>query len=160
MEPQSPSQRLHQLGLQLPEVARPVAAYVPWVRDGDIVFISGQIPILDGKVMYSGRVGAECSLEQAQTAARLCALNGLAAGAQAAGGLDRIRRVLKVIVYVASTPDFTEQHKAANGASELLAQVFGDAGRHARAAVGVASLPLNATVEVDITFAVDGPSTS
>ncbi len=147
-----PSKRLRELGITLPEVPKPVAAYVPWVRHGDLILLSGQIPVRQGKVVYTGQAGFEQTLEAAQQAARLCAINALAAGAQAAGGIDRIRRVLKLVVYVASHEDFHDQHRVANGASELFVDVFGDAGRHARAAVGVAELPLDSTVEIDVTF--------
>jgi enamine deaminase RidA (YjgF/YER057c/UK114 family) len=149
-----PSERLKELGLTLPPMPKPVAAYVPWVRHGDLLLLSGQIPIKDGKVQFEGQVGFEIKLEQAQEAARLCTVNALAAAADAAGGIDKIARVLKVVVYVASHEDFTEQHKVANGASELLVSIFGDAGKHARAAVGVAELPLNSAVEVDVTFTI------
>ncbi len=147
-----PSERLRELGITLPDVPRPVAAYVPWVRHGETILLSGQIPIRDGKVVYTGQAGFEQKLEDAKQAARLCAINAMAVAAQAAGGIDRIQRVLKVVVYVASHEDFHEQHLVANGASELFVDVFGDAGRHARAAVGVAELPLNSTVEIDVTF--------
>jgi len=151
-----PSARLAALNLALPPVAKPVGAYVPALRHGDLLFLSGQIPAQQGSVAFTGRAGGAggASLEQAQAAARLCALNAIAVAAEAAGGVDRITQVVKVVVYVASNPGFTDQHKVANGASELLADVFGEAGKHARAAVGVAELPLNATAEVDVTFAV------
>lgn len=149
-----PSERLAQLGLTLPQVTAPVAAYVPSVRVGELLFLAGQIPLRDGKLAYTGLVGSEQTVESAQAAARLCALNAIGIAAHAAGGIDNIARVVKVIVYVAATADFTDIHVAANGASELLVSVFGDAGRHARAAVGVASLPLGASVEVDVTFAL------
>jgi len=147
-----PSERLAELGLTLPAVPQPVAAYVPFVREGRLCLLSGQIPVADGQVVYTGLAGAEQDLQAAQQAARLCALNAIAVGAQAAGGIDRIERVLKLVVYVASAPGFTDQHLVANGASDLVKEIFGDAGVHARAAVGVARLPLDATVEVDITF--------
>lgn len=149
------SERLRQLGLVLPTITPPVGAYVPAVRQRELLFLSGQVPLRDGKVAYAGKVGREQTLETAMEAARLCALNAVAIAAAAADGLDRIARVVKVVVYVASAEGFTEQHKVANGASGLLAEIFGDAGRHARAAVGVAELPLNATVEVDVTFAME-----
>jgi len=151
-----PSERLQALNLSLPTVAKPVGAYLPALRHGDLLFLSGQIPLRDGQVAWTGRVGGPGgrSLEDAQAAARQCALNAVAAAAEAAGGVDRLSRVVKVVVYVASNPGFTDQHKVANGASELLAELFGEAGRHARAAVGVAELPLNACVEIDVTFAV------
>lgn len=148
------SERLAALGLSLPAVPKPVAAYVPVVRQGELLYLSGQIPIRDGVVQHQGRVGLVVTREQAQEAAKFCTLNAIAAAAAAAGGLDRLARVVKIVVYVASEPGFTEQHIVANGASNLLRDVFGDAGLHARAAVGVAELPLNASVEVDVTFAV------
>jgi enamine deaminase RidA (YjgF/YER057c/UK114 family) len=150
-----PSERLKALGIELPPVSKPVGAYVPALRHGELLILSGQIPLKDGKVAYTDKVGAPDgrTMEEALAAARLSALNAIAAAADAAGHVDRIARVLKVVVYVASHEGFTDQHKVANGASELLADIFGDAGRHARAAVGVAELPLNATVEVDVTFA-------
>lgn len=151
-----PGERLAQLGLTLPTPAKPVASYVPCVRHGDTLLLSGQIPLRDGKVVYTGKVGGPGgpTLEDAQQAARLCTLNALAIAADAAGGIDNIKRVLKVIVYVGSHEGFTDQHKVANGASELLVQIFDDPGRHARAAVGVFELPLNALVEVDVLFGV------
>jgi len=153
-----PSERLQALQLTLPTVAKPVGAYVPALRHGSLLFLSGQIPLRDGQVAWTGRVGGADgrTLAEAQAAARQCALNAVAAAAEAAGGIDRLARIVKLVVYVASNPGFTDQHKVANGASELLAEIFGDAGRHARAAVGVAELPLNASVEVDVTFAVAG----
>jgi enamine deaminase RidA (YjgF/YER057c/UK114 family) len=156
MRMSQPSEKLRELGLTLPAVAKPVGAYVPSLRYADTIMLSGQIPVADGEMKYAGKVGGADgrSLEEAQAAARLCALNAIAAAAEAAGGVDNLKRVLKVVVYVASNPGFTDQHKVANGASDFLAAVFGDAGKHARAAVGVAELPLNATVEVDVLFGV------
>lgn len=149
-----PSERLREMGIVLPPVPKPVAAYVPYVRHGDLIILSGQIPVEKGRIAYEGQAGFEHKLEAAQQAARLCALNAIAVGADAAGGIDNIDRVLKVVVYVASHEDFHEQHLVANGASNFLKDVFGEAGVHARAAVGVAELPLNSTVEIDITFSV------
>jgi enamine deaminase RidA (YjgF/YER057c/UK114 family) len=153
----TPTERLSALGLTLPPAPKPVAAYVPSVRHGGLLFLSGQIPLADGAVKFTGRVGGPGgrSLEDAQAAARLCTLNAFAIVADAAASLDRVNRVVKLVVYVASNPGFTDQHKVANGASDLIVAVFGDAGKHARAAVGVAELPLNASVEVDITFAIE-----
>lgn len=144
------NERLLELGLSLPEVPAPVAAYVPAVRTGNLVFVSGQLPFIDGKLLLTGKVGAEIDAEQAKGLAQRCALNALAAAAAEAGGLDGILRVVKVTGFVASTPDFVDQPYVVNGASELLAIVLGDAGVHARAAVGVASLPLDSPVEVEI----------
>lgn len=143
-------QRLVDLGLTLPEVAAPLAAYVPAVLSGSYVFTSGQLPLVDGKLTTCGKVGAEVTPEQARELARTCALNALAAVKSVAGDLDRVKRVVKVVGFVASAPDFTGQPGVVNGASELLGQVLGDAGVHARSAVGVAVLPLDAPVEVEI----------
>ncbi len=152
------SERLQQLGLALPPVTKPVGAYVAALRHNDTLVLSGQIPLRDGQLAFVGKAGGPAgrSLEDAQAAARLCTLNAIAVAADAAGGIDKLARVVKVVVYVASADGFTDQHKVANGASDLLAEVFGEAGRHARAAVGVAELPLNATVEVDVTFGLSG----
>ncbi len=151
-----PSERLKELGIELPPVPKPVAAYVPAVRHGDMLLLSGQIPLRDGKVQITGQVGFVRKLEEAQEAARICTLNAIAVGADASGGVDNLASVLKVVVYVASHEGFTDQHLVANGASNLLRDIFGEAGRHARAAVGVAELPLNSSVEVDVTFLVRG----
>jgi len=147
--------RLAELGLTLPDVPAPVAAYTPAVRTGDLVFTSGQVPTVDGKVVATGKVGAEVDAADAQEYARICALNALAAVKALVGDLDKVRRVVKVVGFVASAPDFTGQPGVINGASELLNQVFGDAGVHARSAVGVAALPLDVPVEVEILVEVD-----
>jgi enamine deaminase RidA (YjgF/YER057c/UK114 family) len=147
----TPSQRLADLGIDLPPVAAPAGAYVPFVRSGNLVFLAGQIPFVAGTLEITGIVGDAVSLEQAQGQARIAALNALAALAQAAGGLDRVARIVRVGVFVAANPAFTQHPAVANGASQLLFDVFGEAGRHARAAVGVASLPLGACVEVELT---------
>ena len=146
----SPAERLAALGLTLPPVAPPVAAYVPAVRTGGFVYTSGQLPTVDGKLPAVGKVGAEVSAADAAGMARTCALNALAAAASAAGGLDAIGRIVKVTGFVASAPGFSGQPQVVNGASELLIEVFGEDGRHARSAVGVAELPLNAPVEVEL----------
>jgi enamine deaminase RidA (YjgF/YER057c/UK114 family) len=145
-----PEQRLADLGLQLPEVAAPVAAYVPAVRSGSYVYTSGQLPMVDGELAATGKVGADIDADAAKELAATCALNALAAVKAEIGDLARVRRVVKVLGFVASAPDFSGQPGVVNGASELLGQVFGDAGRHARSAVGVAVLPLNAPVEVEL----------
>ena len=147
--------RLAELGLTLPDVPAPVAAYTPAVRTGDLVFTSGQVPTVDGKVVATGKVGAEVDAADAQEYARICALNALAAVKALVGDLDKVRRVVKVVGFVASAPDFTGQPGVINGASELFNQVFGDAGVHARSAVGVAVLPLDVPVEVEILVEVD-----
>ncbi len=148
-------QRLADLGLTLPEVAAPLASYVPAVRSGAHVFTAGQLPLSSGELVATGKVGGEVSAEEAQAAARQCALNALAAVKSVVGSLDAVRQVVKVTVFVASTPDFTGQPVVANGASELLGDVFGDAGRHARSAVGVPVLPIDAPVEVELVVEVD-----
>ncbi|GAA2881103.1 RidA family protein [Streptosporangium fragile] len=143
-------ERLAELGLTLPQVVPPLAAYVPAVRSGDYVYTSGQLPVVDGKLSVTGKVGAEVGAEEAYGLARICALNALAAVASAAGGLSNIVRIVKVVGFVASAPDFTGQPQVVNGASELLAEVLGEQGKHARSAVGVAVLPLDAPVEVEL----------
>ena len=149
-----PGQKLAELGLELPPVATPLGSYRPAVLDGDLVFTSGQLPMKDGQLQATGLVGAECSPEDAQAAARTCALNALAAAAEVAGGVDKLVRVVKVTGFVASIPQFTGQAAVLNGASELFGEVFGEAGLHARSAVGVAALPANAPVEVEVVFRV------
>jgi enamine deaminase RidA (YjgF/YER057c/UK114 family) len=144
------SERLAALGLTLPPVTAPLAAYVPAVRTGSYVYVSGQLPLVDGKLQATGKVGASVSVEEAAALARICALNGLAAAAGAAGGLDAIARLVKVTCFVASDPSFTGQAQVANGASEFLIEVLGEAGRHARSAVGMAVLPLDTPVEVEL----------
>jgi enamine deaminase RidA (YjgF/YER057c/UK114 family) len=146
----SPTARLADLGLTLPPVPVPVAAYVPAVRVGELIYSSGQLPTEDGRLLVTGKVGAEVSLELAVRCARTAALNGLAAVAEVAGGLDAVQQVVKVVIFVASAPDFTDQPKVGNGASQLLGEVFGESGRHARSAVGVASLPLDAPLEIEL----------
>jgi len=145
----TPLATLAKLGIALPAVVPPLAAYVPAVRTGSLVFTAGQLPMTDGTLPVTGKVGAEVSVEQANALARTCALNGLAA-IHALVGLDSVVRVVKVVGYVASTPDFTDQPAVVNGASALLGEVFGAAGTHARSAVGVASLPLDAPVEIEL----------
>jgi len=142
--------RLAELGLVLPEVATPVAAYVPAVVTGNLVYTAGQLPIVDGALVATGKVGAELSVEDAAALARICALNALAAANSAMGSLDRVTRVVKAVVFVASTPDFTQQALVGNGASELFMEIFGEAGQHARSAVGVVVLPRDAPVEVEL----------
>ena len=145
-----PTERLAALGLTLPPVAAPVAAYVPDVRTGMYVYTSGQLPTVDGKLPAVGKVGDEVSAQDAAGMARTCALNALAAAASAVGGLEAIRRIVKVTGFVASAPGFGGQAQVINGASELLIEVFGEDGKHSRSAIGVAELPLNAPVEVEL----------
>ncbi|MDA0633621.1 RidA family protein [Nonomuraea sp. MCN248] len=146
----TPEQKIADLGLELPEVVAPLAAYVPTVRTGNLVYTSGQVPVVKGEVQVTGKLGAEVGVEEGQAAARVCALNAVAALKAEVGELAQVKRIVKVVVFVASAPDFTGQPQVANGASELLGEVFGEAGKHARSAVGVASLPLNVPVEVEL----------
>ncbi|WP_182905286.1 RidA family protein [Microbispora sp. H13382] len=146
----TPEERLAELGLTLPEVVPPLAAYVPAVRTGDYVYTSGQLPLVNGELGVVGKVGAEVSAEEAKEQARICAVNALAAIKALVGDLSQVVRIVKVAGFVASAPGFTGQPQVLNGASELLGEVFGEAGRHARSAVGVAVLPLDAAVEVEV----------
>lgn len=146
-------ERLSTLGITLPKPPAPVAAYVPFVQEGNLLFVSGQIPSKDGKVQFTGKLGDGVSLETGQEAAKLCAIN-LLAQAQAAVGLERVVRVVKLTGFVACAPGFGDHPKVINAASELMQAVFGDAGKHARAAVGAPSLPLDASVEIEAIFAV------
>jgi enamine deaminase RidA (YjgF/YER057c/UK114 family) len=150
----TPEERLAALGHSLPEVARPVAAYVPAVRTGSYVYTSGQLPMVEGSLAEAGKVGAEISPERAKELAQICALNALAAVRSIVGELSNVVRVVKVVGFVASSPEFTGQPGVINGASELLGLAFGDAGIHARSAVGVAVLPLDAPVEVELVVEV------
>lgn len=145
----TPSERLRVLGLTLPAVPSPAGAYVPARRCGTLVFTAGQIPLVDGRLAATGKVGTDVGVDQAAELARICALNGLAAIDDLVG-IDAVTGVVKVVGYVASAPGFTAQPAVLNGASQLLAEVFGDSGAHARSAVGVAELPLGAPVEVEL----------
>lgn len=146
----TPEQRLAELGLTVPQVVPPAAAYVPAVRTGNHVYVSGQIPSRDGELLHKGVVGAGISTEEAYECARQCALNALAAALTIVDSLSDIKRIVKVLGFVASASDFTGQPQVVNGASELLGDVFGDAGKHARSAIGVAQLPLGVPVEVEM----------
>ena len=149
--------RLAELGIILPEAAKPVANYVPWVRTGNLVFISGQGPIEGGKVLYPGALGKDVSLEDGAKSARLCAINVLAQIKDAVGGdLDKVKRVVKLLGFVNATADFKDHPKVINGCSDLFVNVFGDAGKHARSAVGMGSLPGNISVEIEVILQVDG----
>ncbi len=144
--------RLAELGIALPEVARPAGAYVPAIVSGNLVFTAGQLPSTEGRLPATGKVGGGVSADDAKQYARVCVLNGLAAAKSVIGSLDRITRVVKVVGFVASVPEFTGQPGVINGASELLGELFGEAGAHARSAVGVAVLPLDAPVEIEFVF--------
>lgn len=147
--------RLNDLGVTLPVAAAPAANYVPYCRSGNLLFIAGQLPLQQGKLQASGLLGGDVDIAIGQEAAKYCAINILAQAKAALGDLEKIRRVMKITVFVASAPDFFEQHLVANGASDLLVAVLGDPGKHARAAVGAASLPLNAAVEIEAIFEVE-----
>lgn len=141
---------LAQLGIRLPPAVAPLASYVPVRISGDLAYVSGQVPMEDGRVLFTGKLGAELSVEEGQAAARRCGLQALAALREALGSLDRVKGIVQVTVYVASAPGFADQPQVANGASDLFLEIFGDEGRHARAAVGVAELPRGAAVEVAV----------
>jgi len=149
-------ERLKRMGLELPEPPKPVAAYIPVKRVGDFAVVSGQLPIRDGKLVYVGKVGAERTLKDGYEAARLCALNALAALKGALGSLEEIEEIVQVRGFVSCTPEFHDHPQVLNGASEMLVELFGERGRHARAAVGAASLPKDATVEVELVVRVRG----
>ena len=151
----TPEDRIRELGLEIPEVAAPLASYVPAARSGSYIYTSGQLPIVKGELIARGKVGAEVDPERAAELARVCALNAIAAVRAEVGELSRVRRIVKVVGFVASAPDFYGQPQVINGASDLLGEVFGDAGTHARSAVGVAVLPRDAPVEVELIAEVD-----
>lgn len=146
----SVSERLAELGIVIPDVAKPVASYLPATTTGNLVFTAGQLPFVDGVLPATGKVGSEVSADDAKAFARAAVLNALAAIETAIGSVDRITRVVKLVVFVASEPNFTGQPGVANGASDALVEIFGEAGRHARSAVGVAVLPLDAPVELEL----------
>jgi enamine deaminase RidA (YjgF/YER057c/UK114 family) len=152
----TPDDRLKALGLELPPAPTPVGSYVPAVRTGNLVFVSGQLPMRGGQLMATGKVGADVTLEAAQACARQAALNALAVAAAEAGGLAGIARVIRLTGHVASAPGFTDQAKVMNAASDLVAEIFGEAGRHSRAALGAAELPLGAPIELEMIVEVAG----
>lgn len=147
---------LNEMGYILPEAAMPVANYTPGLISGSYAYVSGQLPLVNGKLTAEGRLGAELDIQQGYDAAAICALNGLAVLKSLLGDLDRIKRIVKITGFVSSAPDFTAQPKVVNGASDLLAKVFGEAGVHARSAVGAAGLPLGAAVEVELIVEIEG----
>lgn len=147
---ETPSKKLIELGVELPPVVAPAGSYIPAVRIGDLVMTAGQVPVQSGAPLHAGIVGRDVTLEQAQACALLCAKNALAAAASVVGGVDQIERIVRVCVFVASAQQFTDQPKVANAASDFYFDVFGEAGRHVRSAVGVASLPMNTPVELEL----------
>jgi enamine deaminase RidA (YjgF/YER057c/UK114 family) len=151
-------ERLRELGIELPAAPKPLAVYIPAVRSGNLLFISGQLPLVDGKLPEVGHLGAEVNLQQGQAAARRAALNALAIAQDTLSSLDNVTRVVRLVCHVASASGFTEQHLVANGASELLGEIFGEVGRHARVALGAAELPLGSPVEVELILEVANPT--
>jgi enamine deaminase RidA (YjgF/YER057c/UK114 family) len=151
----TPEERIRELGLEIPDVVAPLASYVPAARTGSLVYTAGQLPIVKGELAATGKVGAEIDPERATELARLCGLNAIAAIRAEIGDLSRVRRIVKVVGFVASAPDFYGQPQVVNGVSDLLGEVFGDAGKHARSAVGVAVLPRDAPVEVELIAEVE-----
>jgi enamine deaminase RidA (YjgF/YER057c/UK114 family) len=147
--------RIHQLGLILPPAPSPVASYIPAKQTGNLVFTAGQLPVVSGELVSKGLLGQDVDVEEANRAAQVCTLNALAAIKGVIGDLNRIKQVVRVVGYVASIPTFTQQPAVVNGASELLLELFGEAGKHARSAVGMAVLPLNASVEIELTVEVE-----
>ena len=147
--------RLGLIGLKLPDVPKPVAAYIPAKQSGNLVFTAGQLPMVNGELVSKGLLGQDVEIDEANKAARICTLNALAAIKGVIGDLDRIKQIVRVVGYVASVPTFTQQPAVVNGASELLLEIFGEAGKHARSAVGMAVLPLNASVEIELTVEVE-----
>ena len=147
--------QLGKIGLKLPEIPKPVAAYVPAKQSGKLVFTAGQLPMVNGELFSKGLLGQDVDIEEANKAARICTLNALAAIKGVIGDLDRIKQVVRVVGYVASIPTFTQQPVVVNGASELLLEIFGDSGKHARSAVGMAVLPMNASVEIELTVEIE-----
>jgi enamine deaminase RidA (YjgF/YER057c/UK114 family) len=150
----SPEDKLKELGIKLPETPKPLGSYVPSVQTGNVFYLSGILPLINGKLIRTGRVGESVSLDEAREDAKTATINALSVLKSNIGNLDKVKRCIKIIGYIASAPDFTEQPKVLNAASDLIFEVFGEAGRHARAAVGVNVLPLNSTVEIEFIFEV------
>ena len=147
-------EKLKQMGITIPEAVKPLAAYIPAIQVGNLVMTSGQVPISAGEVKYQGKVGRELSEEEGKEAAKLCALNCLSAIKSVIGSLDKIKRIVKLTVFVSSAEGFNAQPKVANGASEYIVKIFGDSGKHIRSTVGVSELPLNSAVEIEMTVEV------
>jgi enamine deaminase RidA (YjgF/YER057c/UK114 family) len=147
-------EKILELGLELPKISTPIASYIPAKKVGNLVFTSGQLPMVNGELTNTGFLGKEVSIEDANRAAQVCTLNALAAVKGVIGDLDQIKSIIRVVGYVSSTPEFTKQPAVVNGASDLLLQIFGDEGKHARSAIGVSALPLNAPVEIELTVEI------
>ncbi len=150
----SPEEKLKELGITISDAPKPLGSYVPCVQTGNLLFLSGMLPLKDGKLIKTGKLGESVSIEEAQEDARQCVINALSVLKSHLGSLDKVKRCVKLNGYVASSPDFTEHPKVLNAASDLLFEIFGDAGRHARSAVGVYVLPLNSPIEIDFIFEV------
>ncbi len=150
----SPEDKLKELGIELPEAPSPLGSYIPVIRTGNLVFLSGILPLVEGKLLRQGRVGEDITIDDAREDAKKVVMNALAVLRSHIGSLNTVKRCIKITGYIASSPDFTEQPKVLNAASDLLHEIFGEAGRHARAAVGVTVLPLNASVEIEFIFEV------
>jgi len=150
----SPEDKLKELGIKLPEAPKPLGSYIPSVQTGNVCYLSGILPLINGKLIRTGRVGESVSLDEAREDAKTATINALSVLKSNIGNLDKVKRCIKIIGYIASAPDFTEQPKVLNAASDLIFEVFGEAGRHARAAVGVNVLPLNSPVEIEFIFEV------
>lgn len=148
-------EKINKMGIAIPDAAKPLAAYIPALQVGNLVMTSGQVPVVNGQIKFSGKIGKELSEEQGREAAKLCAINCLSAIKSIIGNLDRIKRIVKLTVFVNSADGFTAQPKIANGASEFIVEIFGDAGKHVRSAVGVSELPLNSAVEVEMIVMVE-----
>jgi len=148
-------EKIEQIGLKLPDAPKPVAAYIPAKQTGNLVFTAGQLPMVNGELISKGLLGQDVEIDEANKAARICTLNALAAIKGVIGDLDRIKQIVRVVGYVASVPTFTQQPAVVNGASELLLEIFGENGKHARSAVGMAVLPLNASVEIELTVEIE-----
>jgi enamine deaminase RidA (YjgF/YER057c/UK114 family) len=146
---------INELGLEIPDAPKPLAAYIPAKQTGNLVFTAGQLPMVNGELISKGLLGQDVEIDEANKAARICTLNALAAIKGVIGDLDRIKQIVRVVGYVASVPTFTQQPAVVNGASELLLEIFGENGKHARSAVGMAVLPLNASVEIELTVEVE-----
>jgi enamine deaminase RidA (YjgF/YER057c/UK114 family) len=147
--------KLNELKISLPDVPKPVAAYIPAKQTGNLIFTAGQLPMVNGELISKGLLGQDVEIDEANKAARICTLNALAAIKGVIGNLDRIKQIVRVVGYVASVPTFTQQPAVVNGASELLLEIFGESGKHARSAVGMAALPLNASVEIELTVEIE-----
>ncbi|NWF74965.1 MAG: RidA family protein [Nitrospirae bacterium] len=150
----SPEKKLKELGIDLPEVPQPLGSYVPFIQTGNLIFLSGILPLINGKLLRTGRVNESVSLDEAREDARIATINALSVLKKYLGTLNRVKRCIKITGYIASSPDFIEHPKVLNAASDLIAEIFGEAGRHSRAAIGVPVLPLNSTVEIEFIFEI------